>query len=81
LMCHGRVEFAAIERAHGLRMREAFADELAQLMPMVADGLVTLDDQAIEVTRNGWFVVRAVALVFDRYLKDSASRDRFSKIV
>ncbi len=81
LMCHGRVEFAAIERAHGLRMREAFADELAQLIPMAADGLVTLDDHAIEVTRNGWFVVRAVALVFDRYLKDSASRARFSKIV
>jgi oxygen-independent coproporphyrinogen-3 oxidase len=81
LMCHGRVEFAAIEHAHDLRMRETFADELARLAPMAVDGLVTIEDDAIQVTRSGWFVVRAVALVFDRYLKDSASRDRFSKIV
>lgn len=81
LMCHGRVEFAAIERAHGLRMVEAFADELKRLAPLAADGLVTLSADAIQVTRSGWFVVRAVALVFDRYLRDSASRERFSKIV
>ncbi len=81
LMCHGRVEFAAIERAHGVRMAEAFADELKRLAPLAADGLVTLSADAIQVTSSGWFVVRAVALVFDRYLRDSASRERFSKIV
>jgi oxygen-independent coproporphyrinogen-3 oxidase len=81
LMCHGRVEFGEIERAHGVRMREAFADELQRLRPMADDGLVTLDDDAIQVTRSGWFVVRAVALVFDRYLRNNASRERFSKIV
>ena len=81
LMCHGRVEFAAIERDHGVRMAEAFAAELVRLAPMAADGLVTLSEDAIQVTRHGWFVVRAVALVFDRYLADSASRERFSKIV
>ena len=81
LMCHGRVEFAAIERTHGLRMADAFADELARLAPLAADGLVTLTADAIQVTRSGWFVVRAVALVFDRHLADSAARERFSKIV
>jgi oxygen-independent coproporphyrinogen-3 oxidase len=80
LMCHGRVDFADIERAHGLRMAEAFADELRRLAPLAADGLVTLTADAIQVTRSGWFVVRAVALVFDRYLADGASRERFSKI-
>ena len=81
LMCHGRVEFEAIERAHGVRMREDFAGELAALAPMAADGLVTLSEDAIQVTPSGWFVVRAVAMVFDRYLRDGASRERFSKIV
>ena len=81
LMCHGRVEFAGIERIHGVRMREAFAQELARLAPLAADGLVVVDDEAIRVTRSGWYLVRAVALVFDRYLEDSASRQRFSRIV
>ena len=81
LMCHGRVEFDAVERAHGLRMRDVFADELLRLRPLADDGLVVLEDDAIQVTSSGWYVVRAVALVFDRYLKDSASRTRFSRIV
>ena len=45
------------------------------------DGLVELEQGAIQVTSSGWYVVRAVALVFDRHLKDSAPRERFSRIV
>ena len=81
LMCHGRVDFAEVERTHGLRMREAFAEELARLAPMADDGLVVLEDDSIQITSGGWYVVRAVALVFDRYLKDGAGRARFSRIV
>jgi oxygen-independent coproporphyrinogen III oxidase len=81
LMCHGRVDFDEVQRVHGLHMREAFADELACLRPMADDGLIVLEDGAIQVTSRGWYVVRAIALVFDRYLKDGASRERFSRIV
>jgi len=81
LMCHGRVDFAEIERLHGVRMREAFADEFTRLAPLAADGLVVVDEHAVQVTDSGWYLVRAVALVFDRYLKSSASRERFSRIV
>ena len=81
LMCHGRVDFDQVARTHGLRMREAFADELAQLRPLCDDGLVVLEDSAIQVTSRGWYVVRAIALVFDRYLKHGAPRERFSRIV
>jgi oxygen-independent coproporphyrinogen III oxidase len=81
LMCHGRVEFAAIERAHGVDMRQTFAEEIGRLAPLVADGLVSLHEDAIQVTPSGWYVVRAVALVFDHYLKNGAPRERFSKIV
>ena len=81
LMCHGRVDFDAVERRYGIQMRDVFADELERLAPMAADELLTLADDAIQVTTSGWFVVRAIALVFDRYLRNGASRERFSKIV
>ena len=81
LMCHGHVDFAAIERRHGLAMAEAFAGELDRLAPLVDDGFASVDDGAIHVTPKGWYVVRAVAMVFDRYLRDNASRERFSKLV
>ena len=33
------------------------------------------------VTPSGWYVVRAIAMVFDRYLQGHADRERFSRIV
>ena len=40
-----------------------------------------VSDVAVEVTAAGWYVVRAVAMVFDRYLSSGASRERFSRLV
>jgi len=81
LMCQGRVELDTIGRAHGIDFRERFAAELEQLAPLVSADLVTLQRDAIEVTASGWFVVRAVAMVFDRHLRADPARDRFSRIV
>ena len=81
LMCQGRLEFGVIADAHAIDFRERFAAELEQLAPLAAAGLVTLQADAIEVTASGRFVVRAVAMVFDRYLRADPARDRFSRIV
>ncbi|MDH0866309.1 oxygen-independent coproporphyrinogen III oxidase [Mitsuaria sp. GD03876] len=69
LMCQGRLAFDPIERSHGIVMTDYFAPELARLRRLEADGLVTLEPRAVQVTPMGWFFVRAVAMVFDRYLK------------
>ena len=66
LMCQGRLEFESIELAHLINMREYFARELEQLQPMAEAGLVELEPGAVQVTATGWYVVRAVAMVFDR---------------
>ncbi len=81
LMCQGRVEFASIERAHPIRMRDYFAAELARLATLAEAGLVDIEAEAIQVTTAGWYLVRAVAMVFDRYLRDDKARDRFSRII
>ena len=81
LMCQGRVEFEAIEREHQVKMRDYFAAEIGQLTPLVEAGLVDLEAGAIQVTAAGWYVVRAVALVFDRALQNDKLRERFSRII
>jgi len=81
LMCQGRVEFESIALAHLIEMREYFAGELQQLAPLVEAGLVEIEADAIQVTAAGWYVVRAVALVFDRYLQTDKLRQRFSRII
>jgi oxygen-independent coproporphyrinogen-3 oxidase len=79
LMCQGRVEFAAIEQRHAIRFDERFARELAALQALA--GLVEIGARTIEVTPAGWFLVRAVAMVFDRHLQQAQDRRRFSRII
>lgn len=81
LMCQGRVEFESIELAHLVDMPVYFRAELERLRELADDGLVQLEPGAIQVTPMGWYFVRAVALVFDRYLQADRSRERFSRII
>ena len=81
LMCQGQVHFESIESAHLLHFKQHFAKELAQLQSMTEQGLVTLTDQTIEVTELGWYFVRAIAMVFDRYVQSDEQRAHFSKIL
>jgi oxygen-independent coproporphyrinogen-3 oxidase len=61
--------------------RHYFAPELDALQALASQGLVTVDGSGIQVTSTGWFFVRAVAMVFDRYLQADRTRARFSKII
>ena len=81
LMCQGHVSIESIEMSHLIDFRKTFALELAELQLMQDSGLVTLDAEAINVTEQGWYFVRAVAMVFDRYLRADQDRARFSKII
>ncbi|RRH87337.1 oxygen-independent coproporphyrinogen III oxidase [Variovorax beijingensis] len=79
VMCRGRVVFDAIGEAHRIDFRHYFATEFAALGPLAAQGLVRVGDHDLEVTAQGWFVVRAIAMVFDRYCREN--RTRFSRVV
>ncbi|MDO8299587.1 MAG: coproporphyrinogen III oxidase, partial [Lacisediminimonas sp.] len=81
LMCQGEVLFESIELAHLVEFRKYFAAEMEALNKLAEQGLVTLDDAGIQVTDMGWFFVRAVAMVFDRYLQTDRTRAKFSKII
>ena len=75
LMCQGRVDFDAIERAYPVRVRECFASEMERLRTLQAEGLVDLEPSGIQVTPLGWYFVRAIAMVFDSHLAPEARRD------
>ena len=81
LMCQGEVLFESIELSHLIDFKNYFAVELATLRGMEEQGLVTVGDSGIRVTPMGWFFVRGVAMVFDKYLQADRTRARFSKII
>ena len=81
LMCQGRLEFESIELAHLIRMQDYFKPELEELAELQKLGLCTLTADAVQVTSTGWYFVRAVAMVFDRFLRTDPMRERFSRII
>lgn len=81
VMCQGLVVFNAIETAYAIEFRSYFASEMATLEKLAEQGLVKVNENNIEVTATGWFFVRAVAMVFDRYLQTDRTTARFSKIL
>jgi oxygen-independent coproporphyrinogen-3 oxidase len=81
LMCQGQVQFESIELAWLIDFRSYFAAELEVLAHQQAQGLVEVDNTGIQVTPLGWYFVRGVAMVFDRYLQADRNRARFSRII
>ncbi len=81
LMCQGQLQFESINLAWLVDFKKYFANELTQLEAMQAQGLVQLSDTGIQVSAMGWFFVRGVAMVFDRYVQADRNRTRFSKII
>jgi oxygen-independent coproporphyrinogen III oxidase len=81
LMCQGEVQFESIELGHLIDFRSYFARELDELADLVRLGLVVVDGTGIHVTAAGWYLVRAIAMTFDRYLQADQDRARFSRII
>jgi oxygen-independent coproporphyrinogen-3 oxidase len=81
LMCQGRVSIEAMEIAHLIDFEKAFANELAELRQYEELGLIERSHDWLQVTEQGWYFVRAIAMVFDRYLQTAQERERFSRIL
>ncbi|MDQ8021441.1 MAG: oxygen-independent coproporphyrinogen III oxidase [Moraxellaceae bacterium] len=81
LMCQGCVSFEAIEVAHLVDFHRHFAHEMAELRAYRDMGLVEIDKEWITVTPQGWYVVRAIAMVFDRHLQHAQDRVKFSRVL
>ena len=81
LMCQGELQFESIELGHLIDFRQHFARELEVLEGLAEHGLVRLDATGVQVTETGWYLVRAIAMVFDKHLQVDLDRARFSKII
>jgi oxygen-independent coproporphyrinogen-3 oxidase len=81
LMCHYSLYFAAVDLAWGVRSRDYFSAELQDLEPMVADGLLTLDSNGIQVLPAGRPLIRNICMVFDAWLRAGNNQTRFSRVI
>jgi oxygen-independent coproporphyrinogen-3 oxidase len=80
LMCSGPVDFTAINSAYGIDFRSYFAHELSQLQHYEDAELIKVDAHSIQVTPKGRMFVRAVGMVFDKYLAQQTGA-KYSKLI
>ncbi|AOV18597.1 oxygen-independent coproporphyrinogen III oxidase [Acidihalobacter aeolianus] len=79
LICHFRLDYAAIESAFGIVFADYFAAELAALADLRDDGLLDLNSGGITVTPAGRLLIRNICMVFDAYLQQGAGS--YSKVI
>jgi len=80
LICHFKLQFAAVEQRFSIHFPDYFMVELAELADMQADELLALDQTGIRVLPPGRLLIRNICMVFDRYLREQR-RQRFSKVI
>jgi oxygen-independent coproporphyrinogen-3 oxidase len=74
IMCHMTCDLGRFADSGPASKRQPFASELVELTPLVADGLVRIEDRRISVTEAGRPYLRLVAAAFDSYLAQSRAR-------
>jgi oxygen-independent coproporphyrinogen-3 oxidase len=81
LMCEFRLDFGDVASTHRIDVADYFGVELAALAPLAADGLVALTPSSVDVTPRGRMLVRTVAMVFDRHLREARKRASYSRVI
>jgi oxygen-independent coproporphyrinogen-3 oxidase len=81
LMCDFKLDFARFGRRWNIDFSSYFAPEWPQLEELAAMGVLEVDVDGLHVTPSGRLVVRNIAMVFDRYLRESQTTARYSKTV
>jgi len=72
-MCDLQVDLGEVSKGFG-RDTGVFAEEVAGLTALAADGLVEVGDKIIRVTEQGRPFVRMVCAGFDSYLRAGEER-------
>lgn len=81
LMCHAEVIKSEIEKEFSINFDAYFADALATLKPLEADGLVQINKERLTPTETGRVFLRNLAMPFDAYLPKEGDKKVFSRTV
>lgn len=86
IMCQFSLSFNKIEQKFSLKFIEYFSYELEKLKYLGELGLVSFTKNGLEVTAKGRFLIRNVAVIFDKHIQEdikqkNISVKRYSKVI
>lgn len=81
LICHFELDMNVINKEFDIDFKDYFADSLESLSGLVADKMVEITDDHIQVTSKGLLFIRIICMNFDVHLKSQAKLKRFSRVI
>ena len=79
-MCSEAIDFNTINKSYSIDFIGYFKTELTQLKQYQDAEFINIDNNSITVTRKGRMFVRAIGMVFDKYLQQATSA-QYSKLI
>ena len=81
LICNFKLAYAPLEKQYNIEFKQHFAEDLALLAPLAADGLLDIGEAQITVSAKGRLLIRNICLCFDTYSRAQAKQQQFSRII
>ncbi|EGU37374.1 coproporphyrinogen III oxidase [Vibrio ichthyoenteri ATCC 700023] len=81
LICNFKLDKDFIEKEFKLEFNRYFAQDLELLQTFINDELVEVDESEIRVTLRGRLLIRNICMCFDKYLRDRARQQQFSRVI
>ena len=81
MMANFSLDIKRLQKETGINFFEKFANEIKEMQEFVDEGLVTISDDKIEVSKTGTMLIRNIVLPFDEYFKRMKNQKAFSKTV
>lgn len=81
LICNFKLAYAPLEKQYNIDFKQHFAEDLALLAPLAADGLLEIGDEQMVVSAKGRLLIRNICLCFDTYSRAQAKQQQFSRII
>ncbi|OCG32635.1 oxygen-independent coproporphyrinogen III oxidase [Gilliamella sp. Choc3-5] len=81
LICHFHLDKNVIEQQYQIQFDDYFAEDLKLLAPLQKDGLVTINNNIIEVQHKGHLLIRNICMCFDIYMRKIARQQQFSRVI
>ncbi|MGC9401826.1 MULTISPECIES: oxygen-independent coproporphyrinogen III oxidase [Vibrio] len=81
LICNFKLDKSMIESTFSVRFEQYFKEDLQLLQTFINDELVEVDESEIRVTLRGRLLIRNICMCFDKYLRDRARQQQFSRVI
>ncbi|SFN58154.1 oxygen-independent coproporphyrinogen-3 oxidase [Izhakiella capsodis] len=81
LICNFSLDFTQLNQLWGIDTESYFAEELAKLAPMVADGLIEQSTLGLTVTAKGRLLIRNICMCFDGWLQRKLQQRQYSRVI